>query len=578
MWEGICLLYANFRNLCYYKDMSEKSLQQKKNSGNGFLAQAGILAVAGIISRIIGLLYRSPLAGVIGDLGLGYYGAAYTYYTIVLLVSSYSIPSAISKVIAQKLALQEYRNAHRLFYGAFGYVLVIGGIGSLFLFFGAGLFVEPAAIPVLRLFAPTVFVYGILGVLRGYFQAHRSMVQTSVSQVLEQIANAIVSVGAAYLLIKIMCGTMEIPTQESAQITRAVYGAMGSAMGTGCGVLVALVFMVGAYLKHRKDILQKIAQDTHEEVDSVLGIIKTITFIVTPFILSTAIYNLSASVNTKIYTDIYPSMRALRSVDITSRWGVFSGKALTISNIPIAFASAMAAAMIPSVAQLIAAKEMDTAKEKIGLAVRATMLISIPCAVGIFVLAAPITLLLFPDTSAQMLPLAQRTLMALSISVIFYALSTLNSSILQGLGKVNTPIVNAAIALALQTITAVLLLFFTNLDLYSIAIANTVYAALMAVLNQLATRRAIGYEQEKKRTFVIPLCASCGMALVAWGIYRGGMLLGWAARSAVIPAVLVAIPVYALLLLAFKGISKEELLAMPKGALLVRILSKFHLM
>ena len=104
----------------------------KKNS---FIMQAGILAAAGIISRIIGLLYRSPLQRIIGDLGLGYYHTAYNYYTIILLISSYSIPSAISKVIAQKLALKEFRNAHRLFKCALGYVLVVGGVASLFLFF-----------------------------------------------------------------------------------------------------------------------------------------------------------------------------------------------------------------------------------------------------------------------------------------------------------------------------------------------------------------------------------------------------------------------------------------------------------
>ena len=193
---------------------------------NSFIVQAGILAAAGIISRLIGLLYRGPLHSVIGDLGLGYYQSAHNYYTIILLISSYSIPSAISKVIAQKLALREYRNAHRIFKCALWYVLAVGGAASLFLFFGAGLLnklevlsVQEAS--VLRTFAPTIFVYGIMGVLRGYFQAHGSMVQTSVSQILEQIANAVVSVGAACLLIEISLGTMEIPADEAGQVTRA---------------------------------------------------------------------------------------------------------------------------------------------------------------------------------------------------------------------------------------------------------------------------------------------------------------------------------------------------------------------
>jgi stage V sporulation protein B len=467
--------------------------KERNASGNNFIMQAGILAAAGIISRIIGLLYRGPLDSVIGELGLGYYQSAYNYYTIILLISSYSIPSAISKVIAQKLGVKEYRNAHRIFLCALGYVLVVGGAASLFLFFGAGLFVERAAVPVLRTFAPTIFVYGILGVLRGYFQAHKSMVQTSLSQILEQIANATVSIGAAYLLIKLTFGTMDVPEDAAGQSARAVRGAMGSAMGTGVGVLVALLFMLGMYGLNRKVIHKRIDRDRHTNVESYGNIIKMITMVVTPFILSTAVYNLSSTVNNKIYMDIYPTVMKLDTVTITAKYGIFSGKALTISNIPIAFASAMASAMIPSIAQLMAADKVESACEKIGIAVKTTMLVSIPCAVGLFVLAKPVTKLLFPSTPAASLKQAGLLLMTLSLSVVFYALSTLNSSILQGLGKVNAPIINAAVALVIQTVAACVLLFFTKLDLYSIAIANTLYSGIMCVLNQWRVRKAVGY-------------------------------------------------------------------------------------
>lgn len=539
--------------------------------------QAGILAAAGIISRIIGLLYRSPLHRVIGDLGLGYYQSAYNYYTIILLISSYSIPSAISKVIAQKLGAKEYRNAHRLFLGALAYVLVIGGVASLFLFFGAGLFVSKEAVPVLRTFAPTVFVYGILGVLRGYFQAHKSMVQTSVSQILEQIANAAVSVGAAYFLIKGFMGSLEVPADTAGQVTRATYGAVGSALGTGVGVLVALLFMAAVYGLNRKMIHRRIRRDPHEQVDSYGQIFKMITMVVTPFILSTAIYNLSSTVNNSIYTKWYPNLKNLDSVTLYARYGVFSGQALTISNIPIAFASAMAAAMIPAVAQLVAARDIEGAKEKIGTAVKTTMIISIPCAVGLFVLARPVTALLFHDTE-ESLTLATKLLMTLSLSVIFYALSTLNSNILQGLGKLNAPIINAAVALTIQTISAAVLLFFTNMDLYSIAIANTLYSGIMCILNQWSVRKAIGYKQEMVRTFVIPAIASAFMGAVAWAVYEGMYLVTSSMKISVIPAILVAVVVYFTMLLLMRGVTEQELRGFPKGYLLVKVAKKCRLL
>lgn len=550
----------------------------KKSAKNNFIMQAGILAAAGIISRIIGLLYRSPLHSVIGDLGLGFYQSAYTFYTIVLLISSYSIPAAVSKVIAQKLAVKEYRNAHRIFRCALGYVLVVGGAASLFLFFGAGLLVEEAAVPVLRTFAPTVFIYGMLGVLRGYFQAHKSMAQTSVSQVLEQVANAVVSVGAAYLLIKNTMGTLEMPTEETEQILRATRGAIGSALGTGVGVLVALLFMLAVYKLNKSFIDRRIRYDRHTEVDSYREILKMITMVVTPFVLSTAIYNLNDTINNALYTKIYLKVRELDTVGTYSGWGVLSGQALTISKIPIAFASAMAAAMIPTVAQLIAARNVEGAKDKIGVAVKTTMIISIPCAVGLFVLARPVTCLLFPANTQASEDLATGLLMALAISIVFYALSTLNSQILQGLGRMNVPIVNAAIALGLQTVVVVVLLFFTKLDLYSVVIANIIYSGIMCVLNQLAVRKAIGYRQEIMRTFVIPLLASAFMGAVAWAVYEGFLLMTKSPRISVIPAVLIGAAAYFALLILFRGVTETELRGFPKGHLLVRLAKKCRLM
>ncbi len=555
--------------------MSKNGSNTKENN---FVLQAGILAIAGIISRIIGLLYRSPLTAVVGTLGIGYYQVAYSFYTIVLLLSSYSIPSAISKVIAQKLAVKEYRNAHRIFKCALGYVLVVGAIASLVLFFGAGLFLQDeAAIPVLRTFAPTIFLYGILGVLRGYFQAHHSMTQTSVSQILEQIINAVVSVGAAMLLINATMGSLEMPTDEALQVERATYGAIGSALGTGAGVLMALLFMAGIYALNRKVIRKRIARDKHSNVDSYGEVIKTITMVVTPFIISTAIYNLSDVVNSKLYVDVMPGVLGSDSTAAYNDFGIFSGMAQTISKIPIAFATAMASAMLPSVAAHVAARKFEEAREKIAVAVKSTMIISIPSAVGLFALAKPVTTLLFPSQSDETLTYAGYLLMALALSVVFYALSTLNSSILQGLGRVNVPIINAAVALAIQSVLVYVLMRYTELDLYSLVIANTAYSGLMCILNQWAVRRAVDYKQEFLKTFGVPLLASAFMGGAAWAIYHGMYMLSQSVVLSLIPALVVAVMLYFVLLLVFKGVSEEELRGFPKGYLLVKAAKKLHL-
>lgn len=546
---------------------------QSKTKDN-FVVQAGILAAAGILSRIIGLLYKSPLVAVIGETGFGYYHAAYGFYTIVLLISSYSIPSAISKLIAPKLAVREYRNAHRLFYCALGYVLVVGMIAGLFLFFCAGWFVEEQAVPVLRMFAPTIFFYGILGVLRGYFQAHRSMVQTSFSQILEQIANAIVSIGGAWLLIK--WGAAGVTAGADMEGKRAVLGAMGSALGTGMGVLAGLIFMWGVYLLNRKIILRRVQRDPHESMDSYGSMIRMISRIVTPFILSTAIYNLNSTVVSYLYTKLIPNLRALDSDLHYTNYGTY-GVAVTVFNIPIAFATAMASAMIPSVAQASASGDIEKTKEKITSAVKTTMIISIPAAVGLFVLAKPIIYILFPR-SDEVVTLAAKLLMVLAAAVVLYALSTLSNSILQGLGRVNIPVVNAGIALTIQSIASFALLMYTDVDLYGLAITNTLYAAIMCVLNQVALRRVINYRQEWKKSFVLPGLASLVMGVSAKGAYQLLVLATRSPRIALVPAVAFGVIVYFVVLLSLKALSEEELKDLPKGHVLVKIAKKCKLL
>lgn len=544
---------------------------------NSFLVQAGILAAAGIISRVIGLLYRSPLHRVIGDLGLGYYQSAYNFYSIVLLISTYSIPAAISKVIAQKLALKEYRNAHRMFLCAMGYVLVVGAAASCLLYFGAGIFVKGAAVPVLRTFAPTIFVYGILGVLRGYFQAHKSMAQTSVSQILEQIANAIVSVGAAYFLIRFSFPEMEMPAEGEDMVLWGTKGAIGSALGTGAGVLAALLFMLWMYKLNSGLFRRRIRRNKHEKEDSVGRILKNVTLVVMPFIMSTAIYNVSGTVNNAIYTDVYPAVENLDSVVTYSRWGIFSGQALTIVNIPVAFSSAMAAAMLPAVAQLMAAMDVAGAKEKIRVAVKTTMIVSIPCAVGLFVLARPVTGLLFHNT-AESEDLATGLLMALSISVVFTALSTLSCQVLQGLGKLYAPTINAGVALGIQSVLATLLLFLTDLDLYGITIAHITYSVVMTILNYISMYNAVKYRQEVVRTFLIPFAAAGFMGVIARLVYQGLLNLTKSPRLSVIPAIVTGAAVYFVLLILFRGVTEAELKGFPKGRLLVRIAKKLRLL
>lgn len=546
----------------------------KKDNKGGFIVQASILAMTGIVCRIIGLLYRSPLASVIGNEGNGYYSDAYNIYTIILLISSYSIPSAISKVIAERLALKQYKNAHRIFKCALIYVVLIGGVASLFTFFCAGWLVPSSSIVVLRIFAPTIFFSGLLGVLRGYFQAHGTMVQTSFSQIIEQILNAVVSISAAYLFMQAVAG------QD--KTTQAVYGAAGSALGTGAGVLIALFFMCLMYMLNRKFIQGRVLRDRRQEVDSYKHIFNIIFLMVTPVILSTFIYNASTVVNQRLHRIILENVHHVASDQIAIYYGVFGGKTAVIMNIPIALASAMAAAMIPMISGSYATGDEVDTKNKIRSGVRTTMLISIPCAVAMFVLPKEVVAYLFAQK--ELLELAAGLLRVLSFGVVFYALSTLTNGILQGIGKVNIPMFNAAIALVVQTIILVVLLLFTDLNLYALAIAMLVYSLIMCILNQISVRKHLGYGLDLFEIFWKPTVASFIMGAIAWLVYHGLYLIipigvySLKNRVCLSITIVVAAMFYFALIVKMKIMNEEEMRTLPKGGLLVRVARKMRLL
>ena len=539
-------------------------------AGPNMLAQAGILAAAGIIVRIIGLLYRSPLTSIIGDEGNGYYNSAYNCYTIILLISAYSIPSAISKVMAEKLALGRERDAQRIFRGAILYVLIVSGAFSVFLFFGAGLLTVGQAVTVLRVFSPTILLFGLLGVLRGYFQARRTMVPTSISQILEQIVNAVVSILAAWLFIR-MAGS------GADETTRAVRGAVGSALGTGAGVLTALVFMAVIYLKQRrkKDALP--AEELSQEPEPMKNIMKLLFLTVTPFILSTFIYNFSTMLDQTIFQRILLHLRGSRESVLMASYGVFSTKAVVIANIPIALSSALSSAMMPNLSGSFATGDKRDSARIVRRAMNVTLMVSIPCATGLAVLARPVMQLLFPQKNS--LDEASVLLAGMAVTVVFYSISTVTNAVLQAIGRMNLPVINAAAALLIQGVILALLLIFTDMDNGALVIAAIIYSGLMCLLNHRSLQKHLPVRLNIRHALYLPVLSSTVMAAAALGVYE--LILGreyLVNLLALAPAILAAVWVYALLLIRLGGIGEKDIRRLPKGRLMVGFLKKIRIL
>lgn len=552
-------------------------MSNKKKKNTGFLVEGTILAAASLISRVIGLLYRIPLTNILGDLGMDYYSTAFDIYNILLIISSYSLPLAVSKLVSADISKGRRKNVYRVLKCALIFASVSGTAAALILFFGGDFFTAellktPYSIFAVQVLVPILIVVAVLGVLRGFFQGLGSMMPSAVSQVLEQIANAIVSVWAAYSLYAY--GSKVGAILGSRQNYAAAYGAAGGTLGTGAGAVVALLFSAFILFAYLKVYKRQAKREQRARVDSYSRIFKLLVITIVPVLLSTTIYNCNGLIDRGIFKNIAHYQGY--SADQISEWyGIYSGKYKTLINVPISIASALAASSVPALTAVYVHGKIEDVRKQINTAIRFIMVIAFPCAVGIGVLAAPILQLVhFSDATG----IAAQIMRLGAVSILFFSLSTLSNGLLQGINRMKEPVKNAAIALVVDVIVLAVLMLVFNMGIYAEVIANAVFGLVMCILNARSIRKYSGFRQEIRKTFLVPAIASAGMGVVVWGLYE---LLLYVIRYnavAALVSICVGAVIYGVLLLLLKGLNEQEILNFPKGAFLVRLAKKTHLL
>ncbi len=534
---------------------------------SNLVKNASILMIASIVSRVIGLLYRRPLSAVVGSVGMGYYGFASGLYSILLLISSYSIPMAVSKIISEKNAKREYRSAAKTFRGALLYAVIVGGATALVCWFGGRFLLPPNqanALPALRALAPTIFLSAVLGVYRGYFQAHKTMTPTSVSQILEQIMNAIVSVAAAFFLIRALA-----PEGGS---RASVIGAMGGTIGTGAGVVIGLLFMLFVYRLNRGYFQKKQASDPRGAEETYSDILRVIALMITPIIFTSFIYNCSAYLNSYLYSGIQGFHR-IDSDLIAANYGEYINYYIPLIGIPLAIASASTSAMMPEVASRFVLGQMKEAGGEANRALRLSMFICIPGMVGLTVLSYPIMGVLFPTST----DLAARLLLFGSVFAVTDSFSIITGGVLQAIGQQKRALLNAGISLIVNMAAlALLLLFAPGLDVFAIMIANILFSVVCCVLNVLSMRKYLRYRAEIRQTYLEPLLASAGMGVLTFAVYQGLFRLTRRPSLGLLAAIAAGIFSYLILYVVISRTPEEEMRRFPAGGYIVRLLRKIR--
>lgn len=551
-------------------------MSKKSSSKTNFLAQGTILVIASFVAKAIGMIYRIPLTHILGDDGNGYYSTANEIYTIILMISSFSLPLAVSRLVAEREYAGEVKNSYKVLICSLRFAAVTGGILSILTFLLGGVITKyvmgvELASYALRVLAPAIFLFALTGVLRGFFQGHGTMAPTAVSQIIEQIINAIVSVAGAYVMLQY--GLKLGEKKGDAELGTAL-AAAGGTFGTVASVGVALLFMIVIYLGYRNGFKRRMKKDKTRRRESDRAIYRAITYTILPIVLSTLVYNISTIIDQGVFNHILAGM-GFTQKQYATVWGIYSGKFRVLMNVPLSIASCLAPSVVPALTEAMANNDLREAGLRTRDTIRYTMVFTIPCAVGMAALARPIMMMLYGNNDS--LALAAGIMQSGALLTVLLALSTLTTGILQGLGEMQAPLVHAATAVAIHLGFLVLFVVKFKWNIYGVVYANIIFGLIICLLNARSIRKKLHYRQEIKKTFLVPVIAAGVMGIAAYLVHRVFNLFAGNTISTIL-AVCVGAVVYGICLVKLGGILEREIRRLPKGDLLADILIRLNIL
>jgi stage V sporulation protein B len=547
-------------------------LEHNNKRFNNFIVQGGILAMAGVLVRILGLLKRIPLAYIIEDVGNSYYSAAYEIYNIVLTISSYGIPLSVSKLVSARVGKGQYKNAEKIFKCALIFALVSGTASSVLVYIYSGnlsrLMNEPMSEMALRVLAPTLFVVAVMGVFRGYFQGVGTMVPTAFSQLIEQVVLITVSLSSAYFL---SIRGAKIGALLQNKYYKNAYGAAGATLGCSVGALASLIFLIALYNAYSRKNKKLILRDETEYEESTLNVFKALIFTIVPVVISSTVNNISNFLDQYIHNRVMVEKGLL---DIKSvNWGIYSGKYLVLIGVPIAMANAMGASSVPTISAIMRKKNYEEICSKIGSVIRITLMISIPSAIGLSVMAPSVMYLLFSSTGE----VGPNLVRIGSFGIIFFSFSTLTNGILQGMSKMFKPIIHGLIAIVIHVSLLLALLYLTDWNIYAVAFSNNFFSLVICILNLYSIHKAVGYRQEVKKTFIVPVVSAAIMGAVLY-LFDFLFMRNGFSRILILVSIMIGVIVYFIFMIMFKGITEKEILMLPGGRYIYKPLHKLHIL
>ena len=453
------------------------------------------------------------------------------------------------------------KGANRIFKVALATFGTIGAIGSMLLFFLAHVIAYnwtqiPESELTLVALAPAIFFVSISSVFRGYFNGRRTLKITARAQTLEQIFKTIFTIGIVEIVAYV--------TSTSTEMMAA-----GANVATTLATFSSFAYLFIYYRTKRKEIGNEIQSSTNYKYENVKTIIKKILMVSIPLTLSSIMTSFNKNIDSFTVKRILSTYMA--SDVATKLYGQLSGKVDTLTNLPLAVNIAFATALVPAISAAKAKNDRETATKRTSFSLLTSMLIGLPCVVGMIIFAQPILNLLYPNANQGAL-----LLQLIAVSVIFSILDQTINGALQGFGKVMVPAIALGIGCVVKLILNLILLPIPELNVYGAAIGSIACHAVAFTIVFNVLKKYVKLDLPFKKFVVKPAIATAIMGICSYTAYLllRGIISG---RLATIVSILFAVIVYVLAVLALKIYNKEDIYMLPRGEKIYNILEKLKI-
>ncbi len=549
-------------------DTENKNVNVNKNTETGSSAAgklmqgATILAIAGIMCKILGGIFRIPLTNMIGAEGQSYYGAAYPVYQLFYTIATAGFPVAISRMVSERVAKNDYINADKSYRIAMQTSVVVSIIAFAICCFGADQIADfvgnPGAAASIRAISIALLFTPFAASLRGYFQGLQIMTPSAISQVAEQFVRVCAGLLLAYMFFR----------------TNLEYAAAGATFGASAGMIAAMIVLYIMYYRFRHQRRENAAQSAVIE-ETTRDRFRELVEIVIPITIGSSIMPLMMTI------DLAVIMRRLQATGWSlsmskTLYGLISGYCDPLVNLPVIFIDAITISLIPAVTRAFTLKIKSDLDGNIMTGLKTMMIIAYPCAVGLIVLAGPILHLLYP-TKPDEAEMAIHTLQILSLGIVTLSVMRTLSASLQGIGKMTLPVINLGIGAVIKIVATYVLVGIPSLNVNGAAIGTVIAYLTAALLNYRGLRKHADVDLDLGNIFIRPLWASLIMGAGAVGMYKLIFMLHPSNLIASGIAIIFAVIVYFVMVFVTGAVSREELALVPKGETLYNIAVRMHL-